>query len=86
MANDENNSDRAMMRPPDTAVRRVLLCRHRDTEMGDNNIETQVHSGDSQSERVRSIVLLLRQIWFVFVFVQSIVISEKQQLSSAGVS
>ena len=71
MANDENNNDRAMMRPPDTAVRRVLLCRHSDTETGDNNIETQVQSGDSQSESDKYCVTIeANMVVFLFLFSQ----------------
>ena len=49
MAKEEKRQERAVMRPPDTAVSLVDLWRHRDTDSGDNIRDTQVHSGDNQS-------------------------------------
>ena len=44
----EERAASPVTRPPVTAVRRVDLCLHSDTETGDSARDTQLHSGDSQ--------------------------------------
>ena len=48
VAKEEKRQERPVTRPPVTAVRRVDLCRQRETEAGASTSDTAVHSGDSQ--------------------------------------
>ena len=50
MANEEKRQERATMRPPDTAVRRVDLSRQREIENGEMRRDTEVERGASQPE------------------------------------
>ena len=59
MANEEKRQERATMRPPDTAVRRVDLCRQREIERGERRSDTEVERGASQPERQNVIVSVI---------------------------
>ena len=52
MANDEKRHESAVIKPPDTAVSLVDLCRQRDTDNGDMSRETQVQRGHNQSIKI----------------------------------
>ena len=57
MANEEKRQERATMRPPDTAVRRVDLSRQREIEKGEMRRDTEVERGASQPEERESVIV-----------------------------
>ena len=57
MANEEKRQERATMRPPDTAVRRVDLSRQREIENGEMRRDTEVERGASQPEERESVIV-----------------------------